>query len=312
MGAVSRRWRSFIGSREFSTIRKEVRKIEELVYVLAHKSGAKGSRWEVLGEHKNRTIPPMPGLTKVEFGMVVLYGNLYVMAGYPAVHGKDYVSDEVYQCDARLNRWSPLAKMNFARRNFACTEVNGIIYVAGGFGSGGDDLSSVEAYDPQQNGWTLIDNLRRPRWGCLAYGLNNKLYIMGGRSRFTIGNSRFIDVYDPSRPCWEEIKRGCVMVTSHAVFGKSLFCIDWKDNRSLSVFSPSDSSCEKIPMPLTGRASTRFFLRVHRGKLLLFSQEEKDGDQTMTYDPAAAPGSQWGISELKPSRLCVCSVTIEV
>jgi N-acetylneuraminic acid mutarotase len=202
--------------------------------------------------------------------------------------------------------------MNFARRDFACTEVNGIIYVAGGFGSGGDDLSSVEAYDPQQNRWTLIDNLRRPRWGCLAYGLNNKLYIMGGRSRFTIGNSRFVDVYDPSHPCWEEIKRGCVMVTSHAVFGKSLFCIDWKANRSLSVFSPSDSSCEKIPMPLTGRASTRFFLGVHRGKLLLFSQEEKDGYQTMTYDPAAAPGSQWGTSELKPSRLCVRSVTIEV
>jgi hypothetical protein len=102
------------------------------------------------------------------------------------------------------------------------------------------------------------------------------------------------------------------MVTSHAVFGKSLFCIDWKANRSLSVFSPSDSSCEKIPMPLTGRASTRFFLGVHMGKLLLFSQEEKDGYQTMTYDPAAAPGSQWGTSELKPLRLCVCSVTIEV
>jgi hypothetical protein len=105
MGAVSRRWRSFIGSREFSTIRKEVRKIEELVYVLARKSGANGSRWEVLGEHKNRAIPPMPGLTKVEFGVVVFYGKLYVMAGYTAVHGEDYVSDEVYQYDARLNRY---------------------------------------------------------------------------------------------------------------------------------------------------------------------------------------------------------------
>jgi hypothetical protein len=47
----------------------------------------------------------MPGLTKVEFGVVVFYGKLYVMAGYTAVHGKDYVSDEVYQYDARLNRY---------------------------------------------------------------------------------------------------------------------------------------------------------------------------------------------------------------
>jgi hypothetical protein len=58
-----------------------------------------------LGEHKNRAIPPTPGLTKVEFGVVVFYGKLYVMAGYTAVHGKDYVSDEVYQYDARLNRY---------------------------------------------------------------------------------------------------------------------------------------------------------------------------------------------------------------
>jgi hypothetical protein len=105
MGAVSRGWRSFIGSREFSAVRKEVRKIEELVYVLAAEAGEKGSRWEVLGEHKNRAIPPIPGLTKSGFGVTVLYGKLYVMAGYAAVHGKGYVSDEVYQYDARLNRY---------------------------------------------------------------------------------------------------------------------------------------------------------------------------------------------------------------
>ncbi|XP_047062698.1 F-box/kelch-repeat protein At1g67480-like [Lolium rigidum] len=311
MGAVSRRWMSFIGSREFSAVRKEVRKIEELVYVLAAEAGEKGPRWEVLGEQKNRAIPPMPGLAKAGFGVVVLHGNLYVVAGYAAVYGKDYVSDEVYQYDARLNRWGALAKLNFARRDFACAEVNGIIYVAGGFGSGCNSLSSVEAYDPQQNRWTLIENLRRPRSGCFAFGLNNKLYIMGGRSSFTIGNSRSIDVYDPRRRSWEEIKRGCVMVTSHAVLGKSLFCIEWRDQRSLSVFSPSDSSWMKISVPLTGSSSSRFCLGASGGKLLLFSREE-DERQSMTYDPAAAPGSEWETSELKPSGLCLCSVTIEI
>jgi hypothetical protein len=67
----------------------------------------------------------------------------------------------------------------------------------------------------------------------------------------------------------------------------------------------------KISVPLTGSSSTRFCLGVNGGKLLLFSQEE-DGRQTMTYDPAAAPGSEWGTSELKPSWLCFCSVTIEI
>uniref|UniRef100_A0A453BUP4 Galactose oxidase n=3 Tax=Aegilops tauschii TaxID=37682 RepID=A0A453BUP4_AEGTS len=62
-------------------------------------------------------------------------------------------------------RWGALAKMNVARRDFACAKVDGTIYAAGGFGSSDNSLSSVEAYDPQQNRWTLIDGLRRPRWG---------------------------------------------------------------------------------------------------------------------------------------------------
>ena len=35
---------------------------------------------------------------------------------------------------------------------------------------------------------------------------------MGGRSSFTIGNSRFVDVYSPERQTWREMKNGCVMV----------------------------------------------------------------------------------------------------
>ncbi|RLM73226.1 F-box/kelch-repeat protein [Panicum miliaceum] len=46
------------------------------------------------------------------------------MAGYAADHGKEFVSDEAYRYDACLNRWTALAKMNVARRDFACAEVN--------------------------------------------------------------------------------------------------------------------------------------------------------------------------------------------
>lgn len=314
MGAVSKRWMSFIGSKEFIAVRKEIGKLEEWIYVLTAEARGKASHWEVLGslQQTNRILPPMPGPTKAGFGVVVLDGKLFVMAGYAADHGKECVSDEVYQYDARLNRWGALAKMNVARRDFACAEVNGVIYVAGGFGSHGNSLSSVEAYDPQQNKWTLIESLRRPRWGCFACGLNSKLYIMGGRSSFTIGNSRFVDVFDPDRHAWDEIKKGCVMVTSHAVLDKRLFCIEWKNQRSLAIFDPSDNSWQEISVPLTGSSSTRFCLGVLNKKLLLFSQEEEPGYQTLMYDPTALTGSAWHASKLKPSGLCLCSVTIEV
>lgn len=38
----------------------------------------------------------MPGPNKAGFGVVVLDGKLFVMAGYAADHGKEFVSDEVY------------------------------------------------------------------------------------------------------------------------------------------------------------------------------------------------------------------------
>ncbi|EEC77152.1 hypothetical protein OsI_15607 [Oryza sativa Indica Group] len=313
MGAVSKRWMSFIGSKEFIAVRKEVGRLEELIYALITGDGGKGPCWEVLGslEQQNRMLPPMPGLTKAGFSVVVLDGKLLVMAGYVVDYGKECVSDEVYQYDARLNRWAALAKMNVARRDFACAEVNGAVYVAGGFGSDGDGLSSVEVYDPQRNKWTIIESLRRPRWGSFACSFNGKLYIMGGRSSFTIGNSRFIDVYDPILHSWTEIKKGCVMVTSHAVIDKRLFCIEWKNQRSLAIFNPSDSSWQKILVPLTGSSTTLFSLGVLDGKLLLFSQEEEPGYQTLMYDPTAPAGYEWHTSTLKPSGLCLCSVTIE-
>ncbi|KAJ0717723.1 putative kelch-type beta propeller [Helianthus annuus] len=82
--------------------------------------------------------------------------------------------------------------MNVPRYDFACAEVNGVIYAVGGYGADGDSLSCAEMYNPETEKWTLIESLRRPRWGCFACGFEGKLYVMGGRSSFTIGNSRFV------------------------------------------------------------------------------------------------------------------------
>lgn len=197
-----------------------------------------------------------------------------------------------------------------ARYDFACAEVNGKVYVAGGHGSDGECLTSAEVYDPQKNKWTLIESLRRPRWGCFACGFEGKLYVMGGRSSFTIGNSRFVDVYDPESHSWCQMKNGCVMVTAHAVIGKKLFCMDWKNQRKLSVFDPDDNSWKMVPVPLTGSTSIGFRFGILDGKLLLFSSVVDSGYRTMLYDPNAAPGSEWQTSAIKPSGLCLGSATI--
>jgi N-acetylneuraminic acid mutarotase len=201
--------------------------------------------------------------------------------------------------------------MNVARYDFACAEVNGKVYAAGGYGMDGDSLSSVEMYDPDTNTWTMIDSLRRPRWGCFACGFEGKLYVMGGRSTFSIGNSRSVDVYNPERHSWCEMKNGCVMVTAHAVLGKKLFCMEWKNQRKLAIFNPEDSSWKTVAVPLTGSSSIGFRFGILDGKLLLFSLQEEPGYRTLLYDPNASAGSEWCTSEIKPSGCCLCSVTIK-
>lgn len=88
------------------------------------------SHWEVfdsLGQ-SYQIVPPMPGPNKVSFGTVVVNGKLLVLAGYSMVNGIVFSSPDVYQFDSCLNRWSKVANMNVARYDFACAEVNGMVY----------------------------------------------------------------------------------------------------------------------------------------------------------------------------------------
>lgn len=106
MGGVSKKWRSFIQSKEFITVRKLAGMLEEWLYVLTMDAEGKGSHWEVLNclGQRHQLLPPMPGPAKAGFGVVVLNGKLLVMAGYSIVGGTRSASAEVYQYDSCLNR----------------------------------------------------------------------------------------------------------------------------------------------------------------------------------------------------------------
>lgn len=197
--------------------------------------------------------------------------------------------------------WSKLANMNVARYDFACAEVNGMIYAVGGYGENGVSLSCAEVYNPDSNKWSVIESIRRPRYNCFACGFAGKLYVLGGRSNFTIGNSRFVDVYTPESHTWCEMKNGCVMVTAHAVVDDKLFCIEWKNQRKLSIFNPKDNSWKMVPIPVTGSSTIGFQFGILEGKLLLFAVDAEPGYRTLLYDPNSAPGKEWQTSNIKPS-----------
>jgi len=61
---------------------------------------------------------------------------------------------------------------------------------------------------------------------------------------------------------------------------------------------------------LTGSSSVGFRFGILDGKLLLFPAEKEPTNQTLLYDPNAASGSEWQTSDIRPSGLCLCSVTM--
>jgi hypothetical protein len=107
MGAVCKKWRSFLKSQEFITVRKLAGLLEEWLFVLTMDSEGKESHWVVLDclGLKRQLLPPMPGSTKAGFGVVVLNGKLLVMAGYSVIEGTGTASADVYEYDCYLNRF---------------------------------------------------------------------------------------------------------------------------------------------------------------------------------------------------------------
>jgi len=107
MAAVSKRWRSFIQSEEFMTIREQAGMLEEWLYMLTMDDEGE-SRWEVLDRlgSKHHVLPPMPSELKAGFGVVVLHGKLLVLAGCIVSEAGASATSDVHQYDSCLNRYA--------------------------------------------------------------------------------------------------------------------------------------------------------------------------------------------------------------
>lgn len=312
MSCVAKAWKALLQSKEFHFIRKDSGMLEEWLYALTVTQDCQKMCWQVFSPNYNEwnDLPPMPGPSKCGSGFVVIDGKLLVIGGLVEEDAKSTAVADVLVYNSALNRWSKVASMHTPRYEFACAVLGGSVYVVGGHGTGGKNLSSVEVYDPLKDDWTNLPSLKRARWGCIGCGLEGKLFVMGGRSSFTIGHSRCVDIYDPATRQWEETKNGCVMVLTHAIVDKELFCIEWKNDMKLAVYNAAENSWKKVALPLAGSLSVGFCLASLMGKLLLFPTKTEAPCETFLYDPHASSGAEWQTTAIKPVGTCVCCATI--
>ncbi|XP_023682910.1 gigaxonin isoform X2 [Paramormyrops kingsleyae] len=156
---------------------------------------AEGYLFVVGGMDENKTVLPSgerydpdtntwsPILSMIQarqnFGIVEIDGLIHVLGGEDGA--SELLTMEVY--DPHTRSWSARASMTMVRKVGCYATMNKKIYAMGG-GSYGKLYDSVECYDPRTQQWTALCPLMERRFGAVACGVSQELYVFGGvRSR---------------------------------------------------------------------------------------------------------------------------------
>jgi N-acetylneuraminic acid mutarotase len=101
-------------------------------------------------------------------------------------------------------KWTVLAPMPTARQEVAVAEVNGRVFVIGGFGPGDEAVDTVEVYDPASNTWETRAPLPAPMHHAAAGVVDGRLFVVGGfgGGRVTWRPLQTVYEYDEARSSW--------------------------------------------------------------------------------------------------------------
>src|SRR5262249_58469722 len=100
--------------------------------------------------------------------------------------------------------WTSLAPMPSARQEVAVAELKGLVFVIGGFKSGGEPVDTVEVYDPANDRWETRTPLPAPTHHAAAAVVDGRLFVAGGYGGGPPGWAapRTPDGYDGARKSW--------------------------------------------------------------------------------------------------------------
>lgn len=102
--------------------------------------------------------------------------------------------------------WALLATLPTARGETAAAEVDGRLYVAGGYTGLTFAVSDeVDAYDPAADAWTVLAPLPAPRNHAAAAGLAGRFYLSGGGGPTDNAPEATLWALDPGTGAWTEL-----------------------------------------------------------------------------------------------------------
>ncbi len=251
-------------------------------------------------------------------------GKLYVFGGLaPGWKPKGLV----YEYDPGRDRWTKKRNMPLLSHHVALAEIQGKIYVIGGFtlpGSGPaawQPIDNVWEYDPAIDSWKALAPLPTKRGSANAVVVDGKLYVLGGAglhpgSKETAvspaGPHRALgtnEAYDPATNKWET-RSPMPTARNHAAAGNvgnkiyviggrlgSAFVTRASNTDIVEVYDPASDQWGALlaPMP-TARSASSWGL--FKGKIYVAGGEQRTSEYQRTfraveaYDPVT---NRWTI-----------------
>ena len=193
-------------------------------------------------------------------------GRIYVMAGGDA---QSPIGGAMESYDPRTGNWQPRARMHVARfEPAAVIEPDGRVYVLGGVsddrrGAGTFATSSVEAYDPRADRWTILAPMPTARAGlAAALGREGRIYAIGGtpdsindpQGRAWPRALSTVEIYDPRTNRWHRGPNLGVArwsLAAAALPDGAIYAIG-----GIGVGDDSLPTVERLPVPATSPLSS--------------------------------------------------------
>jgi len=193
-------------------------------------------------------------------------GMIYVFGGRcsKVLEPQHYLATaEVY--DPFRNEWFPLPSMSTRRVGAASIELNGLVYVVGGYCLHPDKpLSSCEVFNPRTGCWSTTAEMKQARFGHAIAAVDNRyLFVVGGDCRRTLVTQ--IERYDGVNDCWEVVSQLPTPVAGGRMLekGGKLFLVGGdigtqplSFTNTVRSFDPSTLQWQSMPFGLeTGRSA---------------------------------------------------------
>ena len=161
-----------------------------------------------------------------------------------------------------ITHWSTRSNLIEANSEMAVAELNGKIYVIGGYPASRVTVATVQVYDTASNSWSLTNPLPNALNHQMPAAANGKLYVIGGQT--DSGSTSFVNTvfeYDPVGTNWTA---RATMPTARsagaaAVVGNLIYVAGGRPPRGqdFAVYNTVSNQWTTLPRPANRAQSSR-------------------------------------------------------